>query len=505
MSADFKRKGGILIMELNNIAGVTQETINQVKKGIMGQYDNPTPLEGLAKAYTTGTGLVGYNLEAPAKQLVPFLSPMRNRIPRKVSKTGTSTNWKVIQSVNADGKFTAMEGKRGNSVTTVVADKVAIYKTFGLQDSVTLEAIAAGRGFQDPKATAATNLLLRVMTNEEQLILGGNITTLGTVSAPTLTPAGTGGTIPAGTYSIKCAVMTMQAINRVVMDFQTDSLLAGVPAQDANNNIIANALDGVSAASPATSTTALTGTTSSVVASVTPVKGAFGYAWFMGTAGNETLQCVTAASQVTLIKLSTGGTPASAVTVDGTADQTSYEGMIPQIVNGQGYYRDMNNTAFTGSKGGVNELDEMNMYFFRMYKTSPTRYLCGAQAASDITNLIVAGSGAPLLLVNNNEKANITGNYLATKYINKAMNGQEIIIEVHPWLPTNMLVAVTENIPYINSQIPSAFEIELGYDYMQLDYAMVNPKHEFEIRGYGALKCYFPKSCGVITNFKPVL
>ena len=492
-------------MEMNSIAGVTQETIAQVKKSIMGEYGAPS-LNELQKSWTTATGLVGYNLEAPAKQLVPFLSPMRNRIPRKVSKTGTSCNWKTIQSVNAAGKFTAVEGKRGQAVTTVVTDKVAVFKTFGLQDDVSLEAIAAGRNFQDPKATAATNLLLRVMTSEEQLILGGNITSLGVVGAPTLTPSGTGGSIPAGTYGVKCAVMTMQAINRVLLEQQVDSLSAGVPALDSSANVIANSIDGVSAPSTGTSTGALTGSASSVTASVTPVKGAMGYAWFMGTAGSETLQCVTAASQVVLTRLATGGTGVSALSVDGTADQTSYEGMIPQILNGGGYYQDLNNVVFTGSKGGVTELDNMNMFFFRQYKTSPTRYLCGVQAASDITNLIVAGSGAPMLLVNNGaEKANLTGNYLATKYINKAMNGQEIAIEVHPWMPANMLVAVTENIPYINSQIPCAFEIELGYDYMQLDYAMVNPKYEFEIRAYGALKCYFPKSCGVITNFKAVV
>lgn len=494
---------------MDNMSGVTVETMNQIKKSIMGEYKSPT-VEGLAKAYTTTTGLVGYNLEAPAKQLVPFLSPMRNRIPRVVSKTGTSVNWKTIESVNAAGKFTAVEGQRGKQVITTVSDNVAIYKIFGLQDSVTFEAVSAGRNFQDPKATAATNLLLRVMTEEEKLILGGNITILPAMGVVAMTPnptlpSGVIGTIAAGTYNVRCAALTLAALNRIVADVELDNLIAGVSNVDSNNNVIANSFDGVGTPCAGTTTGALSGNTNALGVSVTAIKGAFAYAWFIGVAGAEVLCKVTILSNTILTRLAAGGTPATACAVDGTADQTSYEGMIPQILNKGGYYTDMVGGALTGAKGGVNELDALNNYMFRMYKTTPSRYLCGVQAASDITNLIVSGSGAPLLLVNNNEKANITGNYLATKYINKSFNGQEIIIEVHPWLPANMIVALTENIPYINNQIPSAFEIELGYDYMQLDYALVNPKQEFEIRGYGALKCYFPKSCGVIVNFKPVL
>ena len=50
-----------------------------------------------------------------------------------------------------------------------LADKLATFKVVGLQDSVSLESEAASRNFQDAKATAATNLLLRVMTEEAKI------------------------------------------------------------------------------------------------------------------------------------------------------------------------------------------------------------------------------------------------------------------------------------------------------------------------------------------------
>lgn len=69
---------------------VTTQTLEAVYKA-HGQGD-------IAKAatITTSTGLVAYDLEAPAKNLYPVLTPLRNRIPRvtKSSGAGTAANWK---------------------------------------------------------------------------------------------------------------------------------------------------------------------------------------------------------------------------------------------------------------------------------------------------------------------------------------------------------------------------------------------------------------------------
>ena len=141
---------------MSNYLGATQESIEKTLASVKDETQ-------LSKAIDTGTGLVGYNLEAPAKQLVPFLSPLRNIIPRKVSPTGTSTHWKAITSIVPQGKATALEGTRGTAMSYTVEDKMAAFKVLGLQDAVTFEAEAAGRNFQDVKATASTNLLLSLM------------------------------------------------------------------------------------------------------------------------------------------------------------------------------------------------------------------------------------------------------------------------------------------------------------------------------------------------------
>lgn len=475
---------------MDNMTKITQETIDMVKSA-----------QDLNKAITLATGLQGYNLEAPAKQLVPFLSPLRNVIPRKVAKTGNSTHWKAITAVNASGKATALEGARGNYVSYSTVDKLAAYKVISLQDSVSLEAEAAGRNFEDVKALATTNLLLRLMTEEEKLILGGNSQSLPAVSAPNVTVNASGGSIGAGTYSVKVAALTLAAANRVVLNKQVANLVLGVPATDSNNNVIAGAYDGVTAASPATSTGAIAGTTNQIVATVTPVTGALAYAWFVGSVGNETLQMVTTNSAVTLNTLVDGGTVAP--TADGSGDPLAFDGIIPQIITGGGYLLDKGNAQLTKAAGGVEELDDLNSYLFQNFKIGPTRYLVSEQLHKDITAAVISGAGAPTLFVNNAEKNDITGNYLVRQYVNKSYGGQIIKIETHPWLPNGTMIAMCETVPYPNANIPSVLEIECGYDYRQIEYAFTSPQYEFEVRAFEALKHYFPAAQAIITNVKP--
>jgi hypothetical protein len=205
-----------------------------------------------------------------------------------------------------------------------------------------------------------------------------------------------------------------------------------------------------------------------------------------------------------LTALVSGGTSAGTVTVDGTVDVNAYDGIIPQIINGSGYYVDKSNATLTKADAGVAEIDTLCSYLYQNWKIGPTKIWCGYQAFADITNAIVGTTGAPIYLVANeaNAKANLIGGYRTASYINKYYNGQQIEIEVHPWMPSATILALSETVPYQNANIPNVLEYEYGYDYTALEYAMTTPKYEFETRTYGALKHYFPAACGVITNVK---
>jgi hypothetical protein len=461
---------------MDELAKVSQETLDLVKSN-------------LGKAVTTATGLMGYSLEAPSKHLFPFFSPLRNRIPRKTAQTGTSTHWKKILDIRATGKLTTSEGNRGNTVEYVTGDGMVAFKSYALQDAVTLEAIAAGRNFEDAKALATTNLLLKTMNEEEKLILAGQVDSLGTVTGLSLTPA-TGGEFAAAVtgLSVKVAALTLVACNSAVMNQQLD-------------NLYLNVADGVTLASAAS--TCDVAKDGKVTVSVTPVKGAFGYAIFAGTAGNESLQLVSGTSVAVLTKLVTGGTKASDITADTSGDPLAFPGIITQAITDGGYFLDMKGQKLAKSVGGVQQLDDINSYMFNRYKVGITRWYVSEQISKDITDAVLGGQGRPYMVINDSDRNNLTANYVVTEYVNKSYAGQRQIIEVHPWLPQGCFFGIVESIPYPNANIPAVLEMEMGFDYMQIEYAQTKPQYEFEVRAFGALKHYFPVGTAFICNVAP--
>ena len=134
---------------------------------------NPSQIE---KAITTGTGLVAYDLQAPAKNLYPINTPLIRSLPR-TGGVGTATNWKAVTGINGSG-FDATgwvpEGQRAGQMSYSVSARSAAYATIGEEDQATWEAISAGRTFEDVQATMTTRLLQKMMLKEEMAVLGGN-------------------------------------------------------------------------------------------------------------------------------------------------------------------------------------------------------------------------------------------------------------------------------------------------------------------------------------------
>src|SRR3954451_425045 len=91
------------------IMNPTQETLDLVK-GALG-----APDDRIAKTISIGTGLVAYDLQAPAKNLYPVVTPIRNVLPRVGGGTGTATNWRQVTALIGSG-YDAMglvpEGQR---------------------------------------------------------------------------------------------------------------------------------------------------------------------------------------------------------------------------------------------------------------------------------------------------------------------------------------------------------------------------------------------------------
>src|SRR6476646_7675785 len=143
---------------------ITQESLELVKGALA------KPDYSLAKSISTASGLLAYDLQAPAKNLYPFVTPIRNVMPRVGGGTGSATNWRQVSAIIGSG-FDAMgwvpEGQRSGQMSYSTASKSATYVTIGEEDAATYEAIAAGQGLEGIAARMSFRLLQKMMLKEE--------------------------------------------------------------------------------------------------------------------------------------------------------------------------------------------------------------------------------------------------------------------------------------------------------------------------------------------------
>src|SRR5438445_4497469 len=270
----------------DNPMNPTQDTLDLVRGALN------TPDDRIAKTISISTGLVAYDLQAPAKTLFPVVTPIRNTLPRVGGGTGTATNWRQVTALTGSG-FDSMgwvpEGQRSGQMSYTTASKSAAFVTIGEEDAATYEAISAGRNFEDIQARMTFRLLQKMMLKEEMAILGGNASLqLGTPATPTLSASGSSATLPAGTYYVKVVGLTLEGYqNSGVVNGVATSMT--VTVADGKSYMLSGGSSNISSEASFAVTLGQT-----LFCSVTPMRGAVAYAWFVSSAtGTETLQAIT--------------------------------------------------------------------------------------------------------------------------------------------------------------------------------------------------------------------
>jgi hypothetical protein len=490
-----------------DIAQATQETLGLVK-------------ESLTKAVTLATGLTAYDLQAPAKNLYPVITPLRNALPRVGRlNPGDAARWRAISAIAGSG-YEAMgwvpEGQRTASMSYAAALRVAPYLTLGEEDSVTFEAEAAAQGFEDIDSTATLRLLQKTMRKEETALLGGNASlALGTPAQPTLSASGTGATLPAATYSTIVVALTFEG-------FANSSLAGGVATTKtiAGNDGNSYTLAGGSSNKSANATQAVTlGETLSAVVPI--VNGAVAYAWYVGAAGAETLQAITSINSATFsAPLVSGQQAASAITGDNSRNPTlAFDGLLTVGFNpaNSSYVQALaSGAAGTGSfltasgRGSVVEIDNMLVEMWNAYRLSPTVLYVNAQEQKNITNKCLTNASGPLIRYNvaadsdNGGPYGVSASGVVRWYYNpfSVDGGFDIPVKVHPDLPPGTLLALCERLPvwYQSNQTPNVAEVLTRRDYYRVDWPLRTRRREFGVYAEETLAVYAPFGVGVLTN-----
>ncbi len=482
-------------------------------KGLAGLEKSGTFTESTSPA----SGLTFYDLELGAKFLYPVLTPLRNMVPRVSGKGGLQAAWRAITQINATGlRFGVSAANRGGVMAVQTKDYAAAYKGIGVETSVDFEAQYAGQEFDDIRALAAKTGLEALMLGEEAMILGGcSSTPLGTTPAPTVTASNSGGSLPAQTWSVLCAALTLDGV-------MNGSVAAGVQGQITRTNADGSTDTfggGVAKLSAPPAPVATTGSQGSLTATVTTaqgtaIPGALGYAWFWGAAGAEKLGAITTINSV-VITAPAGGiqSAASLGTSDNSTNALAFDGLIYQaLASGAGSYvytMPTGATAGVGTpltsdgSGGVIEIDMALKSMWDNYRLSPDTMWVNSQEALNISRKILAGSQASAQrFIFESPQDMVGGGVMIRTYLNRfSMQGGSVIdVRVHPNMPAGTILMTAKALPYPLAGIGNVMQIRTRQDYYQIEWPLRTRKYEYGVYADEVLQHYFPPSMALITN-----
>ncbi len=450
------------------------------------------------------TGLVPFDLQAPAKFLVPTETPLRNRIPRTKGQ-GLAARYKVITGITGSGtggvgvfhpgiteatqnNFAPPGGasvqpfNRGAKISYAGGDKIVPYEQFGVSDSVTWAAGFAGQGFQDPRALSAAALLYSSMLLEERLMLMGRGTdsnflgALAAPSAPTLASAAAA----SGESNISGATTNIYV------------------------KVTADAGDfGQSSIGAVASIAAPTGV---VVVTVPAVTGALGYRVYVGTGGSQPADSAMwyagrTGSRTFRITgaLPTSGTAATVAAADTSAYAAGYDGILPIVMGANSGYRATLNANWNASIPGV----EFQTAFEAMWaanQANPKEILMAGHDRRTLSDLLQSSSvNAYRFTITQDEITGATMGGVVTAIQNE-ITGQVVDLTVHPFMPQGNAALMTWQLPIPDSNVGSVWESRNVQDYMGVNWPVVDFQYAQSSYWFGTFICYAPAWCGGING-----
>ena len=461
--------------------------------------------DGLTTGSPIGTGLVPFDLEAPAKYLAPRPTPLRNKLPREKGQ-GTSRRFKRITGITGSGTggvgvfhpgisettqnnfapsgaSNALYLNRGAKITYAGDDKVVPYFEFGVSDSVSFAAQYAGQGFQDVRALSAQSLLYSSMLLEERMLLMGR---------------GSNASYFSGALSAPSITITLRA------PVAGETAISG-----AGTNIYVKATSdagdfGQSVLSSVASVAASAGTVADVKIT-SAVTGALGYRVYSGTGSSQPADSALFLDGRTgsLTYTMQGAFPttiaATTAASDSSAYANGYDGIMP-IVTGStsGYTKNINGSFNATSPGS-----EFQTAFASLYdsvKADPDEILFNGTDRKNLSELLKNSSS-------NNYRLTLTqdeiGNAVMGSVITAIQNevtGKVVPMTVHPWMPQGNTAILSYTLPIPDSQVSNVWSVVNVQDYMGINWPVIDFQYQISSYFQGTFLCYAPGWNGSVTG-----
>lgn len=490
------------------VKGISPEALASVSNALAElKAQQPDLVKDITTSSPVSTGLVAFDLEAPAKMLTPRPTPLRNRIPRKKG-IGTSHRFKRITGFTGtgtggvgnihpgiadttqtnfapSGASNALYYARGPKISYAGDDQVVPYSQFSVSDEVTWSAQYAGQGFQDIRQLSRTSLLYSSMLLEERMMLMGRGTAsafLGALTAPT-SVTGAARTAAGSEVGISGATTSVYVkVTADAGDFGQSVLSSAATVAVTNGQVV-----DVTAVLPAGATGMR------VYVSTGASDPGDASRWFAGRSGYNTFTITGA--------LPTSGTAASAVTADTTAYANGYDGILPICTGANSGYVNRLNAALSTANPGA-EWQAAFAALYQSVKADPDRTLLNGSDRKQLSDALKTSSSSNYrMTISQDEVSGVTLGDVVNTIVNE-VTGKGVSVEVHPWMPQGNSVVLSDTLPVPDSQVSEVWAAWNVQDLMGIDWPVTQFAYESSSYWFGTFLCYAPAWNGAITGIK---
>ena len=477
------------------------------------------------------TNLYAYDLEAGAKILAPFMTPLRNRISRRPG-VGTAHEFRRITGYTGSGtgglglinpgitEATSNSFGPGNlglargPKIQYTGDSVSVpYLSFSMSTDVSWQQQFAGMGFDDSRQIAQTALLHASMTSEEHMLLASRGTKSGFAGAltpPSVTAARrphTGSEVGASASptTFYAAVTTVGHWGESVptlVSIGSSAVLVGdvvdLTITDVQGAFGYRVYAGLSNAQ---------GAGSGVQVNQTVYTGLFPaqVSGPVAAPGSTSVQSGTKNGVLTInfTGAGTDGVPNSGpnpVTTDSTASANNYDGLVTYCTGpNAGYVTRLNNTF--GGADGANVGNTFNTAFAAMWannKASPDEILAAGIDRKQISDQLKTQSSSNYEIILNNADATgaRVGSMVAS--VHNPVANKDVLLTMHPWLDQGTLPIISWTLDLPDSNISETFVAFDVQPYLGIQWPQIQFLYEESSYWQGTFVNYAPAWQGAI-------
>ena len=492
----------------------------QVAKAI-SEYEMAKSTEGavaawdrMSKEWTltnpVSTGLLPFDLEAPAKLLTPRPTPLRNSIPR-IKGQGGARRFKVISGFTGTGTggvTTTQPGInetsgnvgpgglsyiRGPYINYAGYDVTLNYVTTSLSDSVSWQAEYQGQGFEDIRSLSNTALLYSTMLLDERLMIYGR---------------GTTGNGYAGALGTPGSVTTA-AVNASVAPGGKSTVTSGsvfvVVAADAGDLLGTNGYSMHQGPSTAQVAVATSSGQAVQVTVGTDVPGALGYNLYASSvSGGPYFYAGRTGYNVGYItSLPQSGPSVAASGADQSAVATNYDGLLTNTAASGGYTTRLNAPFSTTAPGAEYQVAFGSLY--ESVKADPEEIWINGFDRLQLSNAIVnnAANSAYRVFIPNDSVGGVKAGTVVQSLLNE-VTGTEIPLTVHPWFPQGNSLIRQKTLPIPDSNVSETSVMVLPQDYVAVQWPVTQFTYDASTFEIGTFCHYAPTWNGLIQGIQGV-